>query len=305
MGDPSAPARSGRRGQSELPRRYSALRIRAWVLADEYALDEDALHRELTRRADLIDGAMRRALALLGEDLAPPTESTPRTPALYAVPGASLTTPEDRRRTDVAASGTRSPAITGRATTTRADRSRGWSGPWRSGTGRHWAGFTCSTCPGRSFWRPIGGRSSSRRFKMAVRRGPSPRSRWLKLEREASDATGFVTLDPVAANLGLYTCGLRAELIRRSQDGDPRHNEPERARAAKEALDRAGVSRERGCTAAELDRLLARYRSLHPGMAMRRAHQVLAHEWGLRPKRGRCAPEQRPAVRADSGGVGG
>ena len=89
------------RSSLQPPRRHSALRLRAWVTADRYALDDAALHQELTRRRDLIDRAMRRALCRFNEDLSPPTESlsdtTPATPALHAVPTVSLTTPEDRR----------------------------------------------------------------------------------------------------------------------------------------------------------------------------------------------------------------
>lgn len=233
---------------------------------------------------------MRRALCALGEDLAPPTESpsdfTPPAPALYAVPCSRLTTPEARRcavgyaiAADYWARHPYGDRLLPRIV---------WS-----------VDISDLTWPNRihglDLPAPLLREAYERSSLVAeLRKGGRPVRRFAdltltELKQEARTATYWVGLEPVAACRSPYVAGLRAELVQRSQDGDPRHNEQERTRAAMIDLDGAGnvdFSRERGCTASQLRRLLARYRALHEdrGLSMRQAHRVMAREWGCSPK---------------------
>src|SRR5262249_48109378 len=155
----------GRRGPSQRrplptrhspqpPRRHSALRLRAWVTTVQYPLHDAALHQELTRRRDLIHRVMRRARCRFDEDLPPPTESpsdtTPVTPALYAVPAVSLTT----RRTDVSGLAPQSSRTTGHVGPTTGDRSRSSSGSSLPGPSHHSTASTRWTFASHSSARP-------------------------------------------------------------------------------------------------------------------------------------------------------
>src|SRR5262245_34823937 len=291
----------GRRGPSQRrallaryspqpPRRHSALRLRAWVTTDQYALDDAALHQELTRRRDLIVLAMRRALCAVDEDVPPPTESLsdtmPATPALYAVSTVSLTTPKDRRL------GIGS-AIVADYWAHRPYHGRPlplivWLVPlWAfSSLDRIHAldlrGSLLRQALAQSPWVAQlrrGGRRV-RRFADLMLHG---------LEQEAVAAGAFVALDPVAACQSPYLTGLRAELLRQSHDGDARADERDRSRCSLLALDTAAHadrSGARGYTATSVERCLVRYRTLRSrGLSMRQAHARLAHEARRTPKR--------------------
>jgi hypothetical protein len=260
------------------------------VLADEYALDEDALHRELTRRADLIDRAMRRALEPLGEDLAPPTEipsdSTPSTPALYAVPGASLTTPEGRRRG-------LGYAIAGQYWACHHDT--GQRLPWIVWSVEPWA----LVSPARIHVLDLPPNLLRRALMLSplvadLRAGGRPAQcfaelAWPELEQEAAAAASFIALEPIASSESPYLMGLRRELLRRSHDDDEGDEARKKARDLMADLDRAaGVdfNRARSHGGEKLQDLLARYRALRSqSLSMWRAHRVLARKRGLRPKR--------------------
>jgi hypothetical protein len=239
------------------------------VLADEYALDEDALHRELTRRADLIDRAMRRALGPLGKDLAPPAEipsdSTPPTPALYAVPGASLTTPEDRRRGI-------GYAIAGHYWACHHDAGQPlprivWSvEPWAlvSPARIHVLDLPPNLLRRALMRSPLvadlraGGRPAQRFAELA----------WPELEQETAATAYFVALEPIASSESPYLMGLRRELLRRSHDEDEDDEAREKARDLMTDLDGAAsvdFNRARAHGAEKLQGLLARYRALRSG----------------------------------------